>query len=63
MECPTLGDVADAAGVSYGLMRQARLDPDASSYRRPPEGWESAVARLARARAAELGKLAEELEG
>lgn len=63
MSCPTLGDLAEAAGVSHGLMRQARLDPSAGSYRRPPDGWERAVAKLARAKAAELVKLAEELEG
>ena len=40
---------------------RARLDSSTDSYRRPPEGWESAVAKLARERAAELVKLAEEL--
>ena len=44
------------------MIRQARLDPASSSYRRPPAGWESAIAKLARERAGELVKLAEELE-
>jgi len=60
--CPTLSAVAKEAGVSDGLIRQARLDPDTDSYRRPPQGWEAAVASLARARAAELVKLAADLE-
>jgi hypothetical protein len=43
-------------------LRRARLNPDSGdSYRRPPEGWEKAIAKLAEARAAELAKLAAEL--
>jgi len=61
--CPTLADLAKTAGVSPGLIRQARLDPKASSYRNPPEGWEVAIAKLARQRAKELERLAKELEG
>jgi len=38
------------------------MDPAATNYRRPPDGWESAIAKLARERAAELTKLAEALE-
>ena len=60
--CKTLGDVAREAGVSDGLIRQARLDPESSSYRTPPAGWQQAIAKLARERAGELVKLAEELE-
>lgn len=59
----TQADIADAAGVSHAAIRQARIDPGASSYRRPPDGWERAIAKLARKRAAELERLAEELEG
>lgn len=62
--CITLADVASAAGVSDNAIRRARLDPaSGDSYRSPPAGWEAALAKLARERAAELVKLAEELEG
>lgn len=61
--CPTLADIARTAGVSDGLIRQARLDSSASSYRSPPENWPKAVAKLARERARELEELANELHG
>ena len=55
---------ADAAGwTSVQTVRQARLDPSSTGYRRPPEGWEPVIAKLSRERAADLVKLAEELEG
>ena len=59
----TQQEIADAAGVSHAAVRQARLDPSSSSYRRPPDGWQAAIAKLARERAAELLELAGELEG
>jgi hypothetical protein len=59
----SLADLAAELGVSHGLIRQARLAEDASSYRNPPEGWDCATAVLARRRAKELEKLAEEVEG
>ena len=63
-DCPTHEEIADAAGwTSVQTVRQARLDPASTSFRRPPDGWESAIAKLARERAAELLKLAEELDG
>jgi hypothetical protein len=58
----TLADLAQDLGVSHGLLRQARLDPNSSSYRSPPHGWLHGAARLARERASELSSLAEELE-
>ena len=61
--CITLADISRAVGVSDNLIRRARLDPEGTSFRRPPDGWEGVVAGLARKRAAELVKLAEELEG
>ncbi len=62
-DCPTHQEVADAAGwTSVQTVRQARLAPAASGYRRPPDGWQPALAKLARKRAAELTQLAEELE-
>lgn len=61
--CITLADIAAGAGVSDNAIRRARLDPrSGDSYRRPPDGWESAIAKLARERAAELVRLAEALE-
>lgn len=62
-DCPSLRALAEEMGAAHGSIRQARLDPSSSSYRKPPEGWESAVAKLARERAAELVSLAGELEG
>ncbi|WP_405284340.1 hypothetical protein V3331_01895 [Gaopeijia maritima] len=60
--CHSLEDVGEAMGVSYALARQARLAEGHPNRRNPPDGWESAIAKLARARAAELVELAEELE-
>jgi hypothetical protein len=58
----SLADLAEELRASYGLIRQARMDPASPSYRRPPEGWEIAVARLAEKRAAELLQLKVSLE-
>ena len=59
----TLQQLADELDVSLQLVKQARMDPSASSSRRSPAGWEKAVARLARERSGELAELADELEG
>ena len=61
--CITLADISTATGVSDSLVRRARLDPEGPSFRRPPEGWNKAIAKLARKRAGELVKLAGEVEG
>ena len=58
----SLADLARELRASYGLVRQARMDPTSPSYRRPPVGWEHAVLRLAEKRAAELLELKEQLE-
>ena len=58
-----LKDVAEALGVSYSTVRATRLPEDSPSHRNPPEGWERALARLARERAGNLSRLAKELEG
>ncbi len=63
MSCHSLKDVAEAAGANYQTVRQARLAPGHPNNRPAPQGWEKAIAKLARERAAELVKLAEELEG
>lgn len=59
--CPTLDDVAAECQVAPNTIRRARMTGDGS--RPAPAGWERAVAKLARARAAELEELAAELEG
>lgn len=58
----TQQDVAREMGVSFYTIRQATYLADASAYRTPPKGWEAVVARLARERAGELLRLADELE-
>jgi hypothetical protein len=57
----SLADLARELSASYGLIRQARMDTSSSSHRRPPVGWEEAVARLAERRANELLALAAQL--
>lgn len=54
-------ELAKELGVSVALIRQARLSPEASAHRSPPEGWEQAVARLAEARVARYRQLATKL--
>ena len=54
--------VAEALGVSVPSVRQYRLSPDAKAHRTPPDGWQSALAKLARLRGDELHVLARELE-
>lgn len=61
--CITHADIAEAAGVSIQTVRQARMDPNSTSYRNPPLGWETVLARLLRERAHELTTLADILEG
>ncbi len=61
-----LGASAAALGEVFRLqpqtVRQMRLDPESPSYRTPPENWRAMVASLARERARELERLADELE-
>ena len=61
--CITLADIAKETDIAPQTIRRARMDPSSSNYRTPPAGWEKAIAKLARERAGELLKLAEELEG
>ena len=60
--CITLSDIATACGVADNTIRRARMDPSSANYRPPPDGWEQAIAKLAREKARELLGLAEELE-
>ena len=62
-DCRTHDHIAVAAGVSVQTVRQARLAPDHPNNRPPPPGWQKAIAKLARERAGDLVKLADELEG
>ena len=54
-------DLAGELDCAAGSIRQARMDTDKKGYRTPPPGWEAAVARLARQKAAQLQKLADRL--
>lgn len=58
----TLEDLANALGSSVQAVRQARAQESTSAFRRPPEGWEAASAKLARKQATRLNRLAEKLE-
>lgn len=60
-ECPSLRALAEKLGAAHGSIRQARLDPASPSYRRPPAGWQEAVADMAEERARELQRLAGKL--
>ena len=62
-DCPTHNDLAKVLGVDVQRIRQARLEETHVNRRPAPDGWEKATAKLARKRAGELVKLAEELEG
>ena len=55
----TLEDLAIALGVSVQAVRQARATEGTTAHRKPPEGWEPALAQLARKRATRLQKLAD----
>lgn len=59
----TRGEIADVLGCSEATVRQARLDEAAKAHRRPPEGWQPKVAKMAKQRASRLLQLAERLAG
>lgn len=60
--CPTMAQLADAMGVAENTIARARMDPASRNARTAPPGWQKAVAKLARKRARDLEKLAEDLE-
>jgi GMP synthase-like glutamine amidotransferase len=62
LACISHQELADALGVSVATVRQARLDSAAKAHRSPPEAWEAAVARLARAQGDRLLRLAKRLK-
>lgn len=58
----TLADVAHACGSHPNSIDRARLEPGSKSYRTPPQGWETAVAALAKERGNDLLALASAME-
>ncbi len=54
-------ELAAALGCASNSIRQARMAEEKRGHRSPPPGWEAAVARLARQKAAQLLKLADKL--
>lgn len=60
LAAPKLEELAEAIGCSLASVKQARMKAE-GGRRSPPPGWEAAVARLARHRAAQLEKLAAKL--
>lgn len=52
-------ELANALGVSVASIRQARLKPEASAHRQPPEDWRNAVIRLAEERVFHFRRLIE----
>jgi hypothetical protein len=57
----TNDQIAAATGSSPFSIKQARLHDGSPGHRQPPAGWEQAIARLARERAAQLLALADRL--
>jgi hypothetical protein len=57
-----LRDLANEMRVSRGWLAHSRLASSNPQHRPPPEGWEAAVAKIARRRIEELRKLVNELE-
>ena len=55
-------ELADALRCSVATIRQARLDEGAKAHRKPPEGWEKVVAKMAEGREEELAQLARRLK-
>ncbi len=57
----SLRQLADGLGVPEARVYQARMNPAASGYRKPPQGWEKALAEVAKRRQGELSELLREL--
>jgi hypothetical protein len=58
----THADIAKAVKRSEQTVRQARLPGGSAGHRSPPPDWEGGIAKLARARADKLLKLADQLQ-
>jgi hypothetical protein len=55
-------DLAKALGVSIASIRQARLRDGAAAHRRPPNGWQEVILKLAEERHSHYGKLVDQLK-
>lgn len=55
-------EIAAATGVSTNTIRRTRADRRTRNYRPAPQGWEAALAQLARERIHELQALAAQLQ-
>ena len=55
-------ELAKALGCSVATLRQARLAEGAKAHRKPPDGWEKVVAKLAENRSAAMAKLVDRLK-
>jgi hypothetical protein len=61
--CLSADEAATQLGTVPQHVRQFRLDPGKAGHRRPPDGWKTTFAALARDRGWKLLALAAELEG
>lgn len=55
-------ELAKELGVSVPSIRQARLGQGARAFRKPPDGWELGVARLAEKEVKRLHRLSKALQ-
>jgi hypothetical protein len=55
-------ELAKELGVSVPSIRQARLGAGTRAFRKPPEGWQLGVARLAEVEAKRLQRLSKSLQ-
>ena len=51
-------ELAKALGCSVASVRQARLDEGAKAHRKPPDGWQKTVKKLAEQQQAHFARLA-----
>jgi len=56
-------ELAKALGCSVASIRQARLAESATAHRKPPEGWEEVVQKMAEQKAGAFARLAAKLRG
>jgi hypothetical protein len=54
--------LAAALCISVASVRQARLNPNAKAYRKPPANWQDAVIKLAEKRASRYRQLVRQLQ-
>lgn len=60
--CVTQEAIAEEAGVSRDSIKRARFPKGSEHHRSPPVEWRRILAKLARARAADLVEVADELD-